>query len=52
MNPGTEMRMEIEGTTYIVSTYCANGEETVLEKIARLVREDENIVEKNAGLAL
>ena len=45
MKPETEMKMEIDGTTYIVSTHFTDGEETVMDKITRLVQGDENIVE-------
>jgi len=45
VNPENEMRMEIDGTTYIVSTHFTDGEETVMDKITRLVQGDENIVE-------
>lgn len=48
MNPENEMRMEIDGTTYIVSTHFTDGEESVIDKITRLVQGDENIVENSS----
>ena len=40
-----EMTMKINGTTYIISTHFSTGEETIVDKLTRLVREDENIAE-------
>ena len=37
--------MEIDGITYIISTHFSTGEETVVDKLARLVQEDESIAE-------
>jgi hypothetical protein len=49
MNPVNEMRLEIDGIIYVVSThYADDAQETVTDKIARLVRGDEKIVEKAA----
>ncbi len=48
MNPEMDMRIEIEGTTYVVSTHYLDSEETVLDKIVRLVQGDENIAESSA----
>ena len=39
------LTIEIDGTTYIVSTHFSTGEETLVDKLARLVSEDENIAE-------
>jgi len=40
------MVIEIEGTTYIVSTHFAEGVETIMDKLTRLVQEDEHIAGK------
>ena len=52
MDPGVNVLvMEIDGTTYIVSTHFSDSEETVLDKLTRLVSEDENITENPFNLA-
>ena len=40
-----ELAIEIDGTTYIISTHFSTGEETIVDKLTRLVQEDENIAE-------
>ena len=42
----TAMTIEIDGTTYIVSTHYSQGEENIIDKITRLVGEDEIIAGK------
>ena len=37
---GTETSYEINGTTYLVSTHFSEGEESVLDKIERLICEE------------
>ena len=46
MTQKNEMTMEIEGTIYILSTYYSEGDETIIDKITRLVQEDESVLEK------
>ena len=48
MNTENETRIEIDGVTYVVSTHYADSEETVIDKIARLVQGDENFPESSA----
>ena len=45
------LTMEMDGITYIVSTHFSDSEETVLDKLTRLVSEDENIMENPFNLA-
>ena len=40
------MTIEIDGTTYIVSTHYSQDEENIIDKITRLVGEDEQIAGK------
>lgn len=48
MEPEKDMRIEINGTTYVLSTHYSDGEETVFEKIVRLVQGDEAVTGKTA----
>ena len=45
-NENTAMTIEIDGVTYVVSTHYSQGVETIVDKLTRLVRKDEQIVGK------
>ena len=45
---GTETSYEINGTTYLVSTHFSEGEESVLDKIERLICEEVENAERPA----
>ncbi len=42
MNPDSELTFEINGTIYLVSTHFCEADESVLEKIGRLIQTDVN----------